>query len=215
MFRVAGTSKWTSLVLTLAERCWKDHFDQHPLRNVEANFWNCPNRIARHRIFFYICPKAELEFVPNLISCGKSFSHLWLLKRDDMNILEHLLFYSRLKGFPRSREMQHVEDVIRQAGRGEKKVGSTFKRRSEEGAKYRHCTNREPISRFYGRANNVSWGLFAEFCKVAWILQVNEGSGTLSDLLVEGTRSCCQSHSLEEIDVLCTRVGEWPSLPSP
>jgi len=56
--------------------------------------------------------KDHLSDVQSRIGVFPQFDVLW----DDLNVLETLLFYCRLKGFPRKQEKQHVETVIKEVG---------------------------------------------------------------------------------------------------
>lgn len=135
----------------------------------------------------------DLAGVQGLIGVCPQFDILW----DDLTVVEHLLFYSRLKGLPKYKEAEHVEAIIKQAGlEGERRRLS----KDLSGGQKRRLSiaialTGKPLVVFL---DEPTTGLDPSSKRGLWdvILQARVNYSII-----------ISTHSLEEADVLCTRIG--------
>jgi len=134
-----------------------------------------------------------MDLVHRVMSVCPQFDILWA----DLNPMEHLLFYARLKGVPAKQEDANVKETLRSVGleifsdRKVRELSGGMKRRLSLGI----ALVGNPRIIFL---DEPTTGLDPESRRHLWdvLIKVKEGRCLI-----------LTTHSMEEADILCTRIG--------
>ncbi|EFA80182.1 ABC transporter A family protein [Heterostelium album PN500] len=135
----------------------------------------------------------EMDSIHRVVGVCPQFDTLW----EDLSCVETLLFYARLKGVERSQELKHVEDILRDVmlydvrERLVKELSGGMKRRLSVAVS---ITGHSKIVFL----DEPSTGLDPKTRRELW---------SILNRLKQGRCIILTTHSMEEADVLSTRIG--------